>query len=238
MSTRGILNSLHCLSACSIPSITEDTAREALVLYTSSKCCYSSSPAKDGIITNMEAFNTYRVRERTLSLCYRGRSYRSSQDTHCDFISFITDTSFRFCRQCCKLNLEHYINGVIGWWCLSFLDQILTASSEFTHAIPKSFLKSKVITPPDQLFPNHNNPVGPKDVRGVWGPQRIWGKKIVFSKRRRSSKMSGLLKSSILSLSLLYHSTAWRRLQSWDLRSGVRSRTMVWLLTNGSLGLI
>lgn len=46
----------------SIPSITEDTAREAFLLYASSKCCYSSAPAKDGVITNMDAFNTYRVR--------------------------------------------------------------------------------------------------------------------------------------------------------------------------------
>lgn len=48
----------------SIPSITEDTAREAFLLYASSKCCYSSAPAKDGVITNMDAFNTYRVRQR------------------------------------------------------------------------------------------------------------------------------------------------------------------------------
>ncbi|XP_011600815.1 protein SSUH2 homolog isoform X1 [Takifugu rubripes] len=48
-----------------IPSITEDTAREAFVLFTSSKCCYSSAPAKDGVITAMEAFNTYRYRLET-----------------------------------------------------------------------------------------------------------------------------------------------------------------------------
>lgn len=45
----------------SIPSISEDTAREAFILFASSKCCYSAAPAKDGVITNMEAFNTYRV---------------------------------------------------------------------------------------------------------------------------------------------------------------------------------
>ncbi|KAM9342662.1 protein SSUH2 homolog isoform 1-T1 [Pholidichthys leucotaenia] len=50
-----------------IPSITEDTAREALILYASSKCCYSSAPAKDGVITNMEAFNTYRYRLETFT---------------------------------------------------------------------------------------------------------------------------------------------------------------------------
>uniref|UniRef100_A0A4W5QN78 Ssu-2 homolog, related sequence 1 n=1 Tax=Hucho hucho TaxID=62062 RepID=A0A4W5QN78_9TELE len=48
-----------------IPSITEDTAREAFSQYASSKCCYSSAPVKDGVITNMEAFNTYRYRLET-----------------------------------------------------------------------------------------------------------------------------------------------------------------------------
>ncbi|XP_047438002.1 protein SSUH2 homolog isoform X2 [Mugil cephalus] len=50
-----------------IPSITEETAREALALYASSKCCYSAAPAKDGVITNMEAFNTYRYRLETFT---------------------------------------------------------------------------------------------------------------------------------------------------------------------------
>nr|XP_023861520.1 protein SSUH2 homolog isoform X1 [Salvelinus alpinus] len=48
-----------------IPSITEDTAREAFSQYASSKCCYSSAPVKDGVITNMEAYNTYRYRLET-----------------------------------------------------------------------------------------------------------------------------------------------------------------------------
>ncbi|CAL8367808.1 unnamed protein product [Lota lota] len=50
-----------------IPSISEDTAHEAFVLYASSNCCYSSAPAKDGMITNMEAFNTYRYRLETFT---------------------------------------------------------------------------------------------------------------------------------------------------------------------------
>ncbi|XP_038127294.1 protein SSUH2 homolog isoform X1 [Cyprinodon tularosa] len=50
-----------------IPSITEDTARDAFILYASSKCCYSSAPAKNGVITNMEAFNTYRYRLETFT---------------------------------------------------------------------------------------------------------------------------------------------------------------------------
>ncbi|XP_070824044.1 protein SSUH2 homolog isoform X1 [Chaetodon trifascialis] len=50
-----------------IPSINEDTAREAFALFASSKCCYSSAPAKDGVITSMEAFNTYRYRLETFT---------------------------------------------------------------------------------------------------------------------------------------------------------------------------
>uniref|UniRef100_A0A1A8J9S4 Ssu-2 homolog n=3 Tax=Nothobranchius TaxID=28779 RepID=A0A1A8J9S4_NOTKU len=50
-----------------IPSISEDTAREAFVLYASSKCCYSPAPAKDCVITRMEAFNTYRYRLETFT---------------------------------------------------------------------------------------------------------------------------------------------------------------------------
>nr|XP_055023252.1 protein SSUH2 homolog isoform X1 [Misgurnus anguillicaudatus] len=45
-----------------IPSISEDKARESLENYVSSKCCYSSAPVKDGVITSMETFNTYRYR--------------------------------------------------------------------------------------------------------------------------------------------------------------------------------
>ncbi|CAM4718860.1 unnamed protein product [Leuciscus chuanchicus] len=48
-----------------IPSISEERAREAFATYVSSKCCYSSGPVKDGVITNMESFNTYRYRLET-----------------------------------------------------------------------------------------------------------------------------------------------------------------------------
>ncbi|XP_029011393.1 protein SSUH2 homolog isoform X1 [Betta splendens] len=50
-----------------IPSITEEIARSAFNQFASSKCCYSSGPAKDGVITNMEAFNTYRYRLETFT---------------------------------------------------------------------------------------------------------------------------------------------------------------------------
>lgn len=58
---KGRVKSLFPFIDNSIPSISEDTAREAFILFASSKCCYSAAPAKDGVITNMEAFNTYRV---------------------------------------------------------------------------------------------------------------------------------------------------------------------------------
>ncbi|KAG7267289.1 hypothetical protein CRUP_000287, partial [Coryphaenoides rupestris] len=54
----------------SIPSISEDTARDAFALYASSNCCYSSAPAKDGVIANMEAFNTYRDSKQVIKVPY------------------------------------------------------------------------------------------------------------------------------------------------------------------------
>ncbi|RXN19494.1 SSUH2-like protein [Labeo rohita] len=50
-----------------IPSISEGRARQAFEEYVSSKCCYSSAPVRDGIITNMESFNTYRYRLETFT---------------------------------------------------------------------------------------------------------------------------------------------------------------------------
>lgn len=50
-----------CVCLYSIPSLSEDVAREAFKSFVSSQCCYSKAPANDGVITNMEAFNTYRV---------------------------------------------------------------------------------------------------------------------------------------------------------------------------------
>ncbi|KAG5836579.1 protein SSUH2 homolog [Anguilla anguilla] len=50
-----------------IPSISEDTAREAFRLFVSNHCCWSSGPAKDGMITAMDSFNTYRYRLETFT---------------------------------------------------------------------------------------------------------------------------------------------------------------------------
>ncbi|MGH0183977.1 UNVERIFIED_CONTAM: hypothetical protein FKN15_013749 [Acipenser sinensis] len=50
-----------------IPSISEDTARDALVQYASSKCCYSTDPAEQLVFSNLEAHNTYRYRLETFT---------------------------------------------------------------------------------------------------------------------------------------------------------------------------
>ncbi|XP_076579520.1 protein SSUH2 homolog isoform X2 [Chaetodon auriga] len=63
----------------SILSINEDTAREAFALFASSKSCYSSAPAKHGVITSMEAFNTYRYRLETFT---ESRSMEWSQEPY------------------------------------------------------------------------------------------------------------------------------------------------------------
>ncbi|XP_041837274.1 protein SSUH2 homolog isoform X2 [Melanotaenia boesemani] len=51
----------------SIPSLSEEVAREAFKSFASSNCCYSSAPANDGVITNMEVYNTYRYRLETFT---------------------------------------------------------------------------------------------------------------------------------------------------------------------------
>ncbi|KAL1270329.1 hypothetical protein QQF64_032618 [Cirrhinus molitorella] len=60
-----------------IPRISEDSAREAFATYVSSKCCYSSAPVREGVITNMEPFNTYRYRLETFT---ESRSTEWSQE--------------------------------------------------------------------------------------------------------------------------------------------------------------
>ncbi|KAM4581916.1 protein SSUH2 homolog isoform 1-T2 [Fundulus diaphanus] len=51
----------------SIPALSEDAAREAFKDYVQSHCCYSSGPAVEGVITNTESFNTYRLRLETFT---------------------------------------------------------------------------------------------------------------------------------------------------------------------------
>ncbi|KAG7226817.1 hypothetical protein INR49_014166 [Caranx melampygus] len=63
----------------SIPSLTEDVAREAFKNFASSHCCYSSSPAEDGVITSMEPFNTFRYRLETFT---ESRSTEWAQKPH------------------------------------------------------------------------------------------------------------------------------------------------------------
>lgn len=49
----------------SIPALSEEAAREAFCKYVDDKCCWSSGPAKDGVITKKDQFNTYRYRLET-----------------------------------------------------------------------------------------------------------------------------------------------------------------------------
>ncbi|KAK5933508.1 hypothetical protein CgunFtcFv8_013984 [Champsocephalus gunnari] len=49
----------------SIPSLSEDDARDAFKDYASSHCCYNKGPASDGVITKMEPYDTYRYRLET-----------------------------------------------------------------------------------------------------------------------------------------------------------------------------
>ncbi|KAK2821500.1 hypothetical protein Q7C36_020843 [Tachysurus vachellii] len=51
----------------SVPALTNEEAKEAFYNFASSNCCYSTGPAKDGVITNMEQFNTYRYRLETFT---------------------------------------------------------------------------------------------------------------------------------------------------------------------------
>ncbi|KAM9443986.1 protein SSUH2 homolog [Clarias gariepinus] len=50
-----------------IPALSKEAAQKVFHEYVESKCCYSSTPARDGVITNVEAFNTYRYRMETFT---------------------------------------------------------------------------------------------------------------------------------------------------------------------------
>ncbi|XP_062855609.1 protein SSUH2 homolog isoform X2 [Trichomycterus rosablanca] len=48
-------------------NITQEAATEAFANYVSENCCYSKAPVREGIITSMEPFNTYRYRLETFA---------------------------------------------------------------------------------------------------------------------------------------------------------------------------
>ncbi|XP_042563816.1 ssu-2 homolog, tandem duplicate 2 [Clupea harengus] len=50
-----------------IPSISEELAREALVEYVASRCCYSRKPAKEMVFSELHSLNTYRYRLDTFT---------------------------------------------------------------------------------------------------------------------------------------------------------------------------
>ncbi|XP_053576754.1 LOW QUALITY PROTEIN: protein SSUH2 homolog [Bombina bombina] len=50
-----------------IPSISENTAKEAFLEYANSHCCYGTGPATDMVLQKMQPFNTYRYRLETFT---------------------------------------------------------------------------------------------------------------------------------------------------------------------------
>ncbi|XP_040902417.1 protein SSUH2 homolog [Toxotes jaculatrix] len=50
-----------------IEPLSKDDAQQALIRYASEKCCYSTKPAEEGVITSMETFDTYRYRLETFT---------------------------------------------------------------------------------------------------------------------------------------------------------------------------
>ncbi|XP_053234088.1 protein SSUH2 homolog isoform X1 [Podarcis raffonei] len=50
-----------------VPAISEDEAKEAFIQYASSKCCYSTDPAKEMVFNDLQLFNTYRYKLETFT---------------------------------------------------------------------------------------------------------------------------------------------------------------------------
>ena len=53
-----------CSVPCRVPVVTEEVAREALLSFVNSKCCYGSSAAGDLVILELKQQNLCRVRCR------------------------------------------------------------------------------------------------------------------------------------------------------------------------------
>ncbi|KAG8007548.1 Protein SSUH2-like protein [Nibea albiflora] len=103
----------------SIPSLSEDVASEAFKSYASSQCCYSSAPAKDGVITSMEPFNTYRTKDcwvcngsgrRLEEACNHCHGSGKERCTSCN------SEGIKECETCeGKRQLLTYINLKVEW---------------------------------------------------------------------------------------------------------------------------
>ncbi|XP_048346614.1 protein SSUH2 homolog [Sphaerodactylus townsendi] len=50
-----------------IPTISEDEAQQAFLEYASSKCCYSSNPAKEMVFNDLQGFSAYRYQLETFT---------------------------------------------------------------------------------------------------------------------------------------------------------------------------
>ncbi|XP_026189387.1 protein SSUH2 homolog [Mastacembelus armatus] len=70
-----------------IPSLSKEDALKALLMYASEKTCYSTKPAKEGVITNMEVFDTYRYRLETFT------ETRTTEWCHMPYYGQTIDTS-------------------------------------------------------------------------------------------------------------------------------------------------
>ena len=50
-----------CVCVCSVPVISDEVARESLVLYCDKKCCYGTGAARTMIIGKMESTSAFHV---------------------------------------------------------------------------------------------------------------------------------------------------------------------------------
>ncbi|XP_018602301.1 ssu-2 homolog, tandem duplicate 2 isoform X2 [Scleropages formosus] len=50
-----------------IPSISEELAKEVFIEFASQRCCYSATPAKEMVFTDLQSLNTYRYRLETFT---------------------------------------------------------------------------------------------------------------------------------------------------------------------------
>lgn len=77
----------------SIEALSKEDAQQAFIKYASEKCCCSNRPAEEGVITNMEALNTYRVRGNPwLYMCLQLTHLRSDL-----ILTFIVNRINIFC---------------------------------------------------------------------------------------------------------------------------------------------
>lgn len=106
----------------SIPALTKEEAQEAFNNFANSNCCYSSGPATDGVITNMEQFNTYRVTAITHILS-REMLYRKNKlGLYCMYMHCSVQQAFPRTED--KSDSVHFLVH----WFLCYVQQMRTIS--------------------------------------------------------------------------------------------------------------